>query len=32
MIREHVRRNGVVVRRPTEVCRQVVAGRRVYVD
>jgi hypothetical protein len=32
VIREHVRGNGVVVRRPTEVCRQVVAGRRVYVD
>jgi hypothetical protein len=32
VIRERVRANGVVVRRPTEVCRQVVAGRRVYVD
>jgi hypothetical protein len=32
VIREHVRRNGVVVRRPAEVCRQVVAGRRVFVD
>lgn len=33
VIREHVRGNGVVVRRPSEVCRQVVAGgRRVYVD
>ncbi|WP_170285050.1 hypothetical protein [Microvirga aerophila] len=32
VIRERVRGNGVVVRRPTEVCRQVVAGRRVYVD
>ena len=31
VIREHVRRNGVVVR-PAEVCRQVVAGRRVFVD
>ena len=31
--RERVRRNGVLVRRPVEVCRQVVAGgRRVYVD
>lgn len=31
--RERVRRNGVVVRRPVEVCRQVVSGgRRVYVD
>jgi hypothetical protein len=31
--RERVRGNGVVVRRPVEVCRQVVAGgRRVYVD
>jgi hypothetical protein len=30
---ERVRRNGVVVRRPVERCRQVVAGgRRVYVD
>ena len=30
--REHVRGNGVVVRRPVEVCRRVVAGRRGYVD
>jgi hypothetical protein len=31
--RERVRRNGDVVRRPVEVCREVVAGgRRVYVD
>jgi hypothetical protein len=29
---ERVRRNGVVVRRPVERCRQIVAGRRVYVD
>ena len=29
---ERVRPNGVVVRRPVERCRQVVAGRRVYVD
>jgi hypothetical protein len=28
IVRQHVRPNGVVVRRPTEVCRQVVAGRR----
>jgi hypothetical protein len=28
VIRQHVRPNGVVVRRPTEVCRRVVAGRR----
>ena len=32
VIRERVRGNGVIVRRPVEVCRQVVAGRRVYVD
>jgi hypothetical protein len=32
VIRERVRPSGVVVRRPTEVCRQVVVGRRVYVD
>lgn len=32
VMRERVRGNGVVVRRPVEVCRQVVAGRRVYVD
>jgi len=32
VIRERVRPNGVVVRRPTEVCRQVVAGRRTYID
>lgn len=31
VVREHVRPSGVVVRRPTEVCRQVV-GRRGYVD
>jgi len=31
VVREHVRPNGVVVRRPAEVCRQVV-GRRGYVD
>lgn len=30
--RERVRPNGVVVRRPVEVCRRVVANRRVYVD
>ena len=31
--REQVRRNGVIVRRPVEVCRQSVAGgRRIYVD
>lgn len=30
--RERVRPNGVVVRRPVEVCRRVVGGRRVYVD
>jgi hypothetical protein len=28
VIRERVRPNGVVVRRPVEECRQVVAGRR----
>ncbi|HEY8380848.1 MAG TPA: hypothetical protein VIL09_01735 [Microvirga sp.] len=32
VIRERVRPNGVVVRRPTEVCRRVVAGRRTYID
>ncbi|QFU15034.1 hypothetical protein [Microvirga thermotolerans] len=32
VIREHVRPSGVVVRRPAEVCREVVGGRRVYVD
>ncbi|WP_445501224.1 hypothetical protein [Microvirga sp. G4-2] len=30
--RERVRPSGVVVRRPVEICRQVVGGRRVYVD
>ena len=30
--RERVRPNGVVVRRPVEVRRRVVASRRVYVD
>jgi hypothetical protein len=30
--RERVRPNGVVVRRPVEVCRRTVAGRRVFVD
>ncbi len=29
VIRERIRPSGVVVRRPVEVCRQVVAGRRV---
>jgi hypothetical protein len=28
MVRQHVRPNGVVVRRPTEVCRRVVVDRR----
>ena len=32
VIRERVRANGVIVRRPVEECRQVIAGRRVYVD
>jgi hypothetical protein len=33
VMRERVRPNGVIVRRPVERCRQVVAGgRRVYVD
>lgn len=32
VIRERVRPNGVIVRRPVEECRQVVAGRRVWVD
>ncbi|MGO4572053.1 hypothetical protein [Microvirga sp. 2TAF3] len=33
VMRERVRPNGDIVRRPTAVCRQVVAGgRRVYVD
>ncbi len=31
VMRERVRPNGVIVRRPTEVCRRVVAGRR-YID
>jgi hypothetical protein len=30
--RERVRPSGVVVRRPVEICRRTVAGRRVYVD
>ncbi|PVE24466.1 hypothetical protein DC522_10260 [Microvirga sp. KLBC 81] len=30
--RERVRPSGVVVRRPVEICRQVVGSRRVYVD
>jgi hypothetical protein len=28
VMEERVRRNGVVVRRPVERCREVVAGRR----
>jgi hypothetical protein len=32
VMEERVRPSGVVVRRPVERCRQVVAGRRVYVD
>ena len=32
VMEERVRRIGVVVRRPVERCRQIVAGRRVYVD
>ena len=32
VMEERVRRNGVIVRRPVERCREVVAGRRVYVD
>jgi hypothetical protein len=32
VMEERVRRNGVVVRRPVERCRETVAGRRVYVD
>ena len=32
VMEERIRRNGVIVRRPVERCRQVVAGRRVYVD
>ena len=32
VMEERVRRNGVVVRRPVERCRQIMAGRRVYVD
>ncbi|WP_414472629.1 hypothetical protein [Microvirga sp. M2] len=31
-MRERVRPGGVVVRRPVEVCRRIVAGRRAYVD
>ena len=32
VMEERVRPSGVVVRRPVERCREVVAGRRVYVD
>ena len=32
VMRERVRPSGVIVRRPVEVCREVVAGRRVFVD
>lgn len=32
VVRERVRPNGVVVRRPVEECRTVVGSRRVYVD
>ena len=32
VVRERVRGNGVVVRRPVEECRTVVGSRRVYVD
>ncbi|MBJ6126618.1 hypothetical protein [Microvirga splendida] len=32
VMEERVRPNGVIVRRPVERCRQVVANRRVYVD
>lgn len=32
VMEERVRPSGVVVRRPVERCRQVTAGRRVYVD
>jgi len=32
VVRERVTPAGIVVRRPTEVCRQVVTSRRVYVD
>ena len=32
VIRDRVRPNRVVVRRPIEECRRVIAGRRVYVD
>jgi hypothetical protein len=32
VIRERVTRSGAVVRRPTEICRQQVVGRRVYID
>ncbi len=30
--RERVRPSGTVVRRPVEICRRTVAGRRVFVD
>jgi hypothetical protein len=32
VVRERIRPSGVVVRRPVEICREVVAGRRVFVD
>jgi len=32
VMEERVRRNGDVVRRPVERCREVVGSRRVYVD
>jgi hypothetical protein len=32
VVRERVTRSGVVVRRPAEVCREQVVGRRVFVD
>jgi hypothetical protein len=32
VMEERVRRNGDVVRRPVERCREVAGGRRVYVD
>ncbi len=32
VMEERVRRNGDIVRRPVERCREVAGGRRVYVD
>jgi hypothetical protein len=31
-VRERVTPSGVVIRRPTQVCREVIGSRRVYID